>query len=142
MARPTALTPDVESTLVEALRSGEYLENAAALAGIAKSTVYEWLRAGVRDPEGPYGAFSDAIKRAQAEADRDDLGIIKRAGEQGNWQACAWRLERRHPQLYSARVQESARQAHLEILDAAKQALDATNYDRLLDAIAGKLGAA
>lgn len=94
MARPPIdLTPELQETIVGALRAGNYLETAAALVGIHHDTLREWVKKGRRgDPR--YEAFSAAVSQAIASAEARDLAVIgKAAGE--HWQAAAWRLERR-----------------------------------------------
>lgn len=113
MSRPTGsskLTPDIQVKIVEALKVGNYIETASALAGIHKSTVYDWLKRGAREKERidnnpnarsrkeevKFVRFSDAVEKAMAEAEHRDLLIIAKAS-QNDWKASAWRLERRHP---------------------------------------------
>lgn len=116
--RPTKLTPEIQKTIMDALRRGSYMETAAAYAGISKNTLYDWLRRGAREKqrlannsrarmlkdERPFVEFSDAIKKAQAEAELRDLEIIRKAAEEGEWQASAWRLERKFPDKFGRRV--------------------------------------
>jgi len=94
--RPEKLNPTIQGIIISRLRAGNYLEIAAASAGIAKSTLHAWLRQGARSESGPYREFSDAVKRAQAEAEVDAVDLISKAANR-NWQAAAWRLERKFP---------------------------------------------
>lgn len=108
--RPTKLTPEVANRLFLALRRGAFIETAVAMAGIAKSTFYFWLRKGEHDLEAgrkatPAAQFSDAIKKALAECEVIDLDIIRRASAK-HWQAAAWRLERRFPERWGRRKLE------------------------------------
>lgn len=110
MARPTKLTPEIQVKIVESLKLGNYIETAAALAGINKTTIYEWLKRGARElervdnnpnarikrEEEPFVRFSNAVKKAQAEAEQRDLLVIAKAS-QNDWKASAWRLERKYP---------------------------------------------
>jgi hypothetical protein len=94
MARPPIdLTPELQETVVGALRAGNYIETAAALVGIHQDTLREWVKKGRRgDPR--YEEFAAAVAQAIASAEARDLAVIgKAAGE--HWQAAAWRLERR-----------------------------------------------
>jgi|1048.fasta_scaffold00018_10 transposase len=90
---PIELTAELQDLIVGALKAGNYIETAAALAGIHHDTIREWVKKGRRgDPR--YEAFADAITQAIASAEARDLAVIgKAAGEY--WQAAAWRLERR-----------------------------------------------
>lgn len=95
MARPTKLTPQVHERIVNAISKGNYIETAAALAGIDKTTLYDWLRTGadeearvngssrlrVRKEEAIYVEFSHAVAQALAESEDHDLGIIAKAAD-------------------------------------------------------------
>lgn len=106
--RPTALTPAVEERIILAVRRGNYIETAAAFAGISKDSLYEWLKRGAREPDSAYAAFSDALEKALAEAEMSDLARIEKAAVEGTWQAAAWRLERRNPKRWALRTGAAA----------------------------------
>lgn len=93
------LTPQIQTRIVEALRAGNYIETASAYAGISKQTLYNWLRKGARASSGKYKEFSDAVIQAEAEADVRDVATIAQHSKL-NWQASAWRLERKRPDLW------------------------------------------
>lgn len=98
--RPTKLTPAVADRVVELVRGGNYVEVAAAAVGVARSTVFDWMRRGARGKRGAYRDFSVAIEKAQAEAEMGLLGLIDKAADKGVWTAAAWRLERMHPERW------------------------------------------
>jgi transposase len=116
MSRPTKLTPDIQVKIVDALKLGNYIETASALAGISKNTVYDWLKRGAREKERvennsnakyrkeefPFVKFSDAVQKAMAEAEMRDLLVIANASK-NDWKASAWRLERRYPAKWGRR---------------------------------------
>jgi len=103
--RPTKLTSEVQEKIVSAIRGGSYIETAAAYAGIVKSTLYAWLKAGERERERitklreQYSEeaidqyripekqacleFSNAVETALAEAELRDLQIVNRAAKGG-----------------------------------------------------------
>ena len=91
--RPTKLTPELQAKIVEAIAAGNYIETAAAYAGVNKTTIYDWMRRGGRTSKGIYHEFSNAVTRALAQAEMRDVLIIGQAAKE-NWQAAAWRLER------------------------------------------------
>jgi len=99
--RPTKLTPELQRTIVVAITGGNYIETAAAMAGVNKETLYAWLRRGAKEP-GIYREFSDAVEKALAQAETRDVLLIGRAAET-QWQAAAWRLERKFPQRWGRR---------------------------------------
>lgn len=93
--RPTKFTPEIVATILDAVKAGNYIETASALAGISKDTFFAWLKKGARAPHGEYRDFSDAIKKAMAYSEALDVMRIGKAANSGNWQAAAWRLERK-----------------------------------------------
>lgn len=95
--RPTKFTPEVTSKILTAIRAGNYVETAAAWAGVNKQTIYDWLRQGAAQEDGPFREFSDAVGEALAHAEVADLSQIGEAAKRGDWRASAWRLERRNP---------------------------------------------
>jgi len=96
------------------VRAGNYLEVAAAFAGIHRSTLFDWMRRGARErerrlkgeppnvEEDAFVEFSDAIQKALAEAEVRDVAIIGKAAQE-HWQAAAWRLERKFPERWGRR---------------------------------------
>jgi hypothetical protein len=102
MARPSALTPQVEERILGFLRLGNYIETACKAAGIHKDTFYEWMkRARSGKPEDDrYAEFAMRVDSALAEAEGRDVQTILLASRQ-QWQAAAWRLERRFPERWS-----------------------------------------
>jgi transposase len=92
--RPTKLTPELHQRIITFLGSGAYLETAAAAAGCSKQSLYDWMKRGAREKEGIHRDFLDAVEKAQATAEIRDVALIAKAAER-NWQAAAWRLERR-----------------------------------------------
>lgn len=123
--RPPLFDEDRASIMLNALQAGAYMETAAALAGIAKSTFYDWLRRGARargaidagtldvdDPDHELDVqlaeFSDAVRKALAQAEVDMLLVVNKAarGDEDHspqWQAAAWRLERKNPNRWGRR---------------------------------------
>lgn len=101
VGRPTSLTQEVARTIIEAMRCGNFLESAAALAGVSVSSVRNWIRAGRRGQSPALAEFARAVAKARAEAEIADLNHIR---EDPSWQAAAWRLERRHPKRWGRRT--------------------------------------
>lgn len=85
--------PDRFEAVCEALAAGNRRDPSCRLAGIARSTFYEWLH----NP-----ALSDTIKRAEADAEIEMIARV-RAGASRSWIAAAWYLERAHPQRWGKR---------------------------------------
>ncbi|GEM_PF-1999609 len=84
MARPTKRTPDVEQTILNALRIGNTRTDAALVAGINRDTLHEWLA---------FPEFYAAVERAEAEARARAMGYLAKAAA-GHWQAAIAFLDR------------------------------------------------
>lgn len=108
--RPTLLTPEVIEEVRRILPVCLYLETVASYLGICRETLRQWLKRGQRErnrqrknpksknclKESIYVEFLDTYKKALAEGEIHDTGVIKKASQE-SWQAAAWRLERRFP---------------------------------------------
>lgn len=94
MARPTKRTPEREARLMEALRAGNTRRASCAYAGIDQDTLANWMRR--------YSDFSDAVEKAEADAEIRNVAIIQKAATE-SWQAAGWWLERRRPADYRQR---------------------------------------
>jgi hypothetical protein len=121
MAAPSKLTPDTQARIVQALRLGATFELAAQYGGVSYDTFNNWRKRGEAeldrmararkrtdaDPdELPFVQFFEATKAAEADAVVGWLAKIEKAASDGNWQAAAWKLERRYPRDYGRTVQE------------------------------------
>lgn len=95
MARPTKLTNEVERAICDAVRDGLTYEAAASIAGIALSTLNDWLK----DERPRYVQFSEAVQRANSEAMQMLHNRVKDASRK-DWRAAAWILERRFASTY------------------------------------------
>ena len=84
--------------IVEAIRMGATQALACEYAGITTATFHEWMN---NKPE-----FFDAIKHAEGAGAVELLARIRREADNGVWQAAAWILERRHPEMYGRRAVE------------------------------------
>ena len=121
MAGKKKISEEKIKQIVEAVRAGNFIETAAAFAGLSKQTLYNWLKEGMRERdrrengEKPdrtkdmYVKFSIDIEQAMAEAEMRDVEIITKAAEQ-QWQAAAWRLERKFPDRWGKKVAVDAKQ--------------------------------
>jgi predicted aldo/keto reductase-like oxidoreductase len=124
--RPIKLTPELQEELVKVIRAGNYIETACAYVGINKTTFYDWLKRGAREKErlaknpnarpkkseAPFVELSNAIEKALAQAEIRDVAIIGKAAEE-NWQAAAWRLERKFPERWGRKERLTADLNHL-----------------------------
>lgn len=93
MGRKTKYTPEVVARVVEAIKMGASYELAAGYAGIHYDTFNEWMKA--------KSEFSEAVKKAEGVGAMVWLAKIEKAATEGEWQAAAWKLERRYPEAYA-----------------------------------------
>lgn len=92
MSNPRAIQGEVEAQILDNLKTGAFVEEAAAAAGVAKSTVYAEME---RNPD-----FKDAVTRARGEARLAAVECVRRAAADGDWKAAAFYLERTDPQSW------------------------------------------
>ncbi|GAA2410850.1 MULTISPECIES: hypothetical protein [Nonomuraea] len=66
MGRPTKLTPDLADKIVEAFEAGNSVRRTAALVGVNRATLHDWLAQGEAD-DAPelFSDFSDRCTRAR-----------------------------------------------------------------------------
>jgi len=103
IGRKTKLTPEVQTAIVQAVARGLPYCHARRLAGVGRSTFFNWMALGENLRVGTlYRDFRDAVKRADAQFVVEALGHIQAAGKK-QWQAYAWLLERRFPEDFGRR---------------------------------------
>jgi hypothetical protein len=109
-----AITTHQTKQMCAALAGGSRLETAAAMVGIARSTLFLWLRVGRayleaeaaggrRNPRHELqGAFVSEVERALA---RVEVGLTAQiaTASKSDWKAAAWLLERRFPEGWQAK---------------------------------------
>ena len=94
----TKLTPELLDKICELLAAGNYIATVCAVVGIATETYYDWR---LKNSE-----FSCAVEKARAGSETDTLARIRKAGQEGIWQADAWFLERSYPDRWGRTRQE------------------------------------
>jgi hypothetical protein len=119
--RKPKLTRAVQQRVVQALRVGATDKVAAQYAGIAERTFYSWLAKGLAG-QAPYVQFVQAIEKAKGRAAIGWLATIEQAANAGNWQAAAWKLERRYPDAYGRRVYDHTHRIQFDTLSEAQLA--------------------
>lgn len=100
IGRPQAYTPAKAAKVIAAVRKGLPLKLAAAAGGVSFNTFVRWRNDG-SNPDGPphFRQFLNQLRQAEAEAAERYLALIEKSGKT-NWQAAAWILERRYPDLF------------------------------------------
>lgn len=92
--RPTSLTLEVRTAIIEALRAGNYIDTAIRIAGINRTTFYNWVKR-AEAGESPFTEFINTCEKVIAEAEGDAVKSLQAAGK-ADWKAIAWWLSRRH----------------------------------------------
>jgi len=115
MARPSKLTPEVQEKICEAIRLGAVYEHACNYAGIRYTTFRNWILRGEQSKSGKYFEFLNAIKKAEGTATSKWLGMIEESAEKGNWQAAAWKLERRYFGSYGKQTKQQIQSQNIEV---------------------------
>jgi len=96
--RPTKYTVQNVNRILDALRGGNTRRASCAAGNISQDTFANWLR--------DHSAFSDAVQKAEGEAELRNLQVIQDA-TRTTWQAAAWWLERKHKADWSSRVEQT-----------------------------------
>lgn len=98
--RPTKFTPRVRETILQAVSVGAPLALAAESAGISYDVLRLWLRRGERQKAGDFRQFYLDLKAAEGRLGVKLLAVIEKSALDGNWNAAAWKLERRFPKHF------------------------------------------
>ncbi len=97
MARPTKLTSDVQTKIINALDAGNYFDASCEYAGVTSRTGYNWSERGKLESERrdkpnvkentkqwkkeePFFQFFHAVSRASAQVEVATIAQIKRSG--------------------------------------------------------------
>jgi hypothetical protein len=87
--------------LEQAILIGATYELAALFAGISAATFERWRKqAETAAPGTPAAVLRDRLAQAEGRAAIGWLAKIEKVATEGNWQAAAWKLERRYPEQY------------------------------------------
>ena len=97
------LTPELQEKFCEAIENGDSILGACGYVGIAEATYYNWIhKAEEAKTKTKYVKFKECVDKAKAKALHNFEQVIVSASIE-HWQAAAWMLERRHPNLYGKR---------------------------------------
>ena len=148
MARPSKIhDEELTAKIVGLLRAGNYLATAARAAGVDPSTVYRWIERGEADEEhdadSPFCRFAALARVARAEAEAVRVQRIQMAGQQGDWKADAWWLERAHPKEWgppSQRLEVEQKPQPPPLPDLPEQPLTSEEFNQRMRARLIELG--
>lgn len=137
--RPLTLTPEVHEKIVRYLRIGNYMETAAAAAGVASRTTREWLQRGAKGEE-PFAAFAADVEQAIAESEAVDVAKLAQLARGSSdaapdTKALTWRLERRFRDRWGASlvvVTQVREEATEELLGRIRQLVDQRTFGVIL----------
>ena len=118
MGRPTSCTPDSTNRIAQGIQLGATYEMAANYGGVSYDSFLNWMKRGKAEierrqssrvqedtarwqREQTYVQFFEAIKKAESVGIMGWLAKIEKAANDGQWQAAAWKLERRYPETYA-----------------------------------------
>lgn len=109
VGHPSTLNdPDKVQQFLAAISDGNYRETACKLAGIPKSTLYNWLKLAEQGNEAAQ-QFSDALEKAEAQAEADLVCNVKAASKLPQfWAAGMTLLERKMPDKWGRRQDDSS----------------------------------
>jgi len=132
MGRKTKLNEEKIKELCAALPTALYVETAANMVGIPHRTLRHWLKRGrearakaerdhtpIPKSEQIYASLAEEIRKAVASSQIHALRCVHEAATAGQWQAAAWLLERRFPNLFGRdRGEVRALKKRIEELEA------------------------
>lgn len=91
----------VATGICESIARGNTLEVAASMNGVCRATLWQWVRAGDADPDGPYGAFAQEVAYAQ---DVAHSYMVRKLIDHDDWRATSFIMKNRWPKLYRDHV--------------------------------------
>ena len=103
MGRPTKFTEEIKAKIIYGVSKGAPTTLACDAAGVCDRTLYLW-RQKMRKGEEEYIDFFQKLKEARGKAALVWLDKIDNAIDNGQWQASAWKLERRHHKHYGRNI--------------------------------------
>jgi hypothetical protein len=132
-------TAPIGDAIVSGAERGVPLETTARAVGISGNTAREWLRRGEGRDDRPVteelASFAKRYRKAEADFIALAIGGIQAAGAD-SWQALAWLLERRFPDLFSTRVRETVKAELDEMIEHLESRLDPEVFATVVKAIA------
>jgi hypothetical protein len=96
--RPSKLTPEVSTSILEAIAKGVPRKVAARGAGVSASTLRRWEDRGWAGDE-EYAAFAAGLQISEAQAAQRFIGFVLKHAD-SNWRCALWWLERQLPEEF------------------------------------------
>jgi len=112
VGRPSKLNDAMIQGLSIAIENGLPMYQAAALCNLEHHSITRWLaqaeedrESGLSETESRFIQLHAAIKKAEARCIQRNLDTIETHAPT-NWQAAAWLLERKYPDLFGQRTRQ------------------------------------
>lgn len=124
-------TPERVKRFCDAIELGGTIGHAAGYAGFCERAYYNWIKDALENPDtSKYRDLPGMVRDAEARGVVSNLARIQTAAKNGTWQAAAWTLERRYPEIYGrrtadVRVDATVRNVDAEVREAAAKLTDA-----------------
>jgi hypothetical protein len=99
--RYTKLTERVYHGICALLAEGQTIECSATLSGVDPRSVWNWLREGKLQPDGPFGQFARDVEYSREISHRY---LVSRIADHDDWKASAFLLKNKFPKLYRDQV--------------------------------------
>lgn len=106
--RKTKLTKELIHEAANLIKAGNYTETVCQYLGFHKSTWYRWMAEGENAKSGLKKEFYLEIKSAESFAEISNVNVVRKAAQEGNWQAAMTFLERKFPEHWGRREKVSA----------------------------------
>lgn len=98
MPRHTALTPEVHTAIVRAVKTGVTRKAAAYIGGVSDRTLRTWVERGAEGEE-PFATFADDLAEAESEVEQAMTAtVLHCAVKKKDWRAAQLWLEKRVPE--------------------------------------------
>lgn len=123
---PRLLDEKTGAAIVTLAASGTPIMSIADLLGISRISIHRWVSLGEQEPDGPYGEFSRALRRARTEYQERLRGVIDdAAASDPKW--ASWLLEKHFPSQYGrgaqVEVHNHAATERVEVIDVSSKSL-------------------
>lgn len=136
---PKIKKPGVKEKLLFALDKGASYQICCGFAGIAYQTFREWIKRGEsishltdeeisQHPDKIYYDFIQDVRSVESNAALKWLDKID-AASKFHWQAAAWKLERRYPNVYGKAEPEREKESEDEIVQKARDEVNKLKGD-------------
>lgn len=132
--QPTRLTPLLQKKICEVVELCNSLEDAAAVVGVGRTTVFMWQQKGREEATGIYRDFLNAIETAKARR-RANINTRMLEHAKKRYEALAWLAERTDPKHFGLRIKVQVNEELERMLDRLAANLTPQEYERALQAI-------